>query len=610
MPNNIFHKRSLTPGSVPTTSSLNVGEIAINVPDGKIFVEKSGSAGQSVETVLVSNTTTNIGTLTLSGSLILSGSGTGSALDINADTLIFSGSATITGSLRVTGGITGSLNGTASYASQALSSSYALSASYATIALNASMATSSSYAVSASYAPSSGGVAFPFTGSAIITGSLGVTGSVSITAAGATTSDLPFRVRNSANTANIITITGKGQIWSNGAGFISTNTSYGELALTANTTGPNNTAFGYNTLTTNTTSGENTGVGWGALQLTTGAGNTAIGYAAGQINAAGYNNVYLGYAAGQNGTTANNCIFIGYAAGQSSNATNGIFIGQTTSTTGGNGTVAIGNSAGAGTGQHNVSLGQSAGVGMTTGNFNLQLGYRTVVSGVTTGNYNTLVGGDSVVGAVSNTAVLSDGAGNIAIRKDASHYVGIGYSGTATLGAKLDVKAQGALSTDIAFRVRNSADTANIISVNGVGTTTITGSLILTGGITGSLQGTSSYATMALSASYAPSSIPSVQSVTSSATVTPTANNDLVIITAQSASLTIANPTGTWSEGQALMIRIKDNATARAITWDTNYRAIGVTLPTTTTLSKTTYVGLIYNSTDTKWDATGVVTQA
>jgi hypothetical protein len=493
MPNNIFHKRSLTPGSVPTTSSLNVGEIAINVPDGKIFVEKSGSAGQSIETVLVSNTTTDIGILTLSGSLILSGSGTGSVLDVSAgnvdfdfDTLSFSGSAAITGSLIVTGGIKGSLTGTASYASQSLSSSYALSASYSTIALNAFMATSSSYAVSASWAPSSGGgAAFPYTGSARITGSLGVTGSINIKAAGALSTDIPFQVRNSANTANIITITGKGQIWSNGAGFISSNTSYGELALTANTTGPNNTAFGYNTLTTNTTSGQNTGVGWGALQLTAGAGNTAIGYGAGQINAAGFNNVYIGYAAGQYGTTADNCIFIGFAAGQSSNATNGIFIGQTTSTTGGNGTVAIGASAGAGTGGYNVSVGQSAGAGMTTGNFNIHLGYRTVGSGVTTGNYNTIIGGDSVVGAVSNTAVLSDGAGNIAIRKDASHYVGIGYPGTATLGAKLDVKAQGALSTDIAFRVRNSADTANLISVNGAGTTTITGSLIVTGGITG-----------------------------------------------------------------------------------------------------------------------------
>ena len=169
MPNNIFHKRSLTPGSVPTTSSLNVGEIAINVPDGKIFVEKSGSAGQSVETVLVSNTTTDIGVLTLSGSLILSGSGTGSVLDVSAgnidfdfDTLSFSGSAAITGSLTVTGGIKGSLTGTSSYASQALSSSYALSASYSTIALNASMATSSSYAVSASWAPSSGGASGVF----------------------------------------------------------------------------------------------------------------------------------------------------------------------------------------------------------------------------------------------------------------------------------------------------------------------------------------------------------------------------------------------------------------------------------------------------------------
>jgi hypothetical protein len=103
---------------------------------------------------------------------------------------------------------------------------------------------------------------------------------------------------------------------------------------------------------------------------------------------------------------------------------------------------------------------------------------------------------------------------------------------------------------------------------------------------------------------------PRVQSVTSSATVTPTSANDIVNITAQAAGLTLANPTGTFAEGQSLIIRIKDNGTARAITWDTNYRAIGVTLPTTTVISKTTYVGVIYNSTDTKWDVIGVTTQA
>lgn len=101
-----------------------------------------------------------------------------------------------------------------------------------------------------------------------------------------------------------------------------------------------------------------------------------------------------------------------------------------------------------------------------------------------------------------------------------------------------------------------------------------------------------------------------VQSVTSSATVTPTNLNDLVTITAQAVGLTLANPTGTFTEGQALMVRIKDNGTARTIAFDTNYRAIGVTLPTTTVISKTMYLGIIYNSTDAKWDVIGYNIQA
>jgi hypothetical protein len=48
--------------------------------------------------------------------------------------------------------------------------------------------------------------------------------------------------------------------------------------------------------------------------------------------------------------------------------------------------------------------------------------------------------------------------------------VGIGWNSKgAVLGAILDVKAQGALSTDIAFRVRNSADSANLLSQQGDG---------------------------------------------------------------------------------------------------------------------------------------------
>lgn len=102
-----------------------------------------------------------------------------------------------------------------------------------------------------------------------------------------------------------------------------------------------------------------------------------------------------------------------------------------------------------------------------------------------------------------------------------------------------------------------------------------------------------------------------VQSVTSSATVTPNSDtDDLVIITAQAASLIIANPTGTPTEGQALLIRIKDNGTARAVSFGSEYRAIGITLPTTTVLSKTMYLGCVRNVADTKWDVIGLSQEA
>lgn len=101
-----------------------------------------------------------------------------------------------------------------------------------------------------------------------------------------------------------------------------------------------------------------------------------------------------------------------------------------------------------------------------------------------------------------------------------------------------------------------------------------------------------------------------VQSVTSSATVTPTFANDLVDITAQAEALTLANPTGTIKNGWGIVIRIKDNGTARAIAYGSEYRALGVTLPTTTVISKTLYLGMVYNTGATKWDVVSVVQEA
>ncbi len=104
---------------------------------------------------------------------------------------------------------------------------------------------------------------------------------------------------------------------------------------------------------------------------------------------------------------------------------------------------------------------------------------------------------------------------------------------------------------------------------------------------------------------------PTVQETTSAATFTINATNENTgVLTAQAAALTVANPTGTIVQGQKLVYRIKDNGTARAITWGANFRAIGVTLPTTTTASKLIYVGCIYNSTDSKWDVIAVNEEA
>ena len=103
---------------------------------------------------------------------------------------------------------------------------------------------------------------------------------------------------------------------------------------------------------------------------------------------------------------------------------------------------------------------------------------------------------------------------------------------------------------------------------------------------------------------------PAVQTVASASTVTPTFSNDIVDITALAAACQLLNPTGTAIPNLGMVIRIKDNGTARALTYDTQYRAVGVTLPTTTVISKTVYLAMIYNGNATKWDVIAVGQEA
>lgn len=100
---------------------------------------------------------------------------------------------------------------------------------------------------------------------------------------------------------------------------------------------------------------------------------------------------------------------------------------------------------------------------------------------------------------------------------------------------------------------------------------------------------------------------PRVGTTATSATPTPVGDsNDLYAVTALAAAAELQAPSGTPVNGQGILIRIKDDGTPRALTYNAIYRAIGVTLPTTTAASKTIYLGCVYNSADSKWDVVGV----
>lgn len=94
--------------------------------------------------------------------------------------------------------------------------------------------------------------------------------------------------------------------------------------------------------------------------------------------------------------------------------------------------------------------------------------------------------------------------------------------------------------------------------------------------------------------------------LTIDSSATPTINTDLynsVSITGQSADITsmTTNLTGVPRDFDKLMFRIKDNGSARAITWGSKFTAMGVDLPTTTVASKILTVGFIYDIILAKW---------
>jgi len=78
---------------------------------------------------------------------------------------------------------------------------------------------------------------------------------------------------------------------------------------------------------------------------------------------------------------------------------------------------------------------------------------------------------------------------------------------------------------------------------------------------------------------------------------------DMYTITALASAIAMNNPIGTLVDGQKIMIRIKDNVTARAISWPgSQWRAGDIALPLTTIANRSMYLGFIWNAADSKWD--------
>lgn len=157
---------------------------------------------------------------------------------------------------------------------------------------------------------------------------------------------------------------------------------------------------------------------------------------------------------------------------------------------------------------------------------------------------------------------------------------------------------------------------------NGTATITVGGNLEFSGAytFTGTLTNntavtfptTGTLATLAGSETLTNKRIdPRVSSTATASSVTPTTTSyDTYAYTGLASALTINAPTGSPVDGNRLMFRFLDNGTPQTLTWNGTYTAIGITLPTTTTANKTTYVGCMYNANNTRWDVIAVTTEA
>lgn len=178
-----------------------------------------------------------------------------------------------------------------------------------------------------------------------------------------------------------------------GGGSQISNSAFGYLALTNNTTGASNTAIGANALNGNIDGNTNVAVGGQSQRLaSSGNNNTSIGYQSLEDVASGFQNSAVGNSALMNTT-----------------------------------------------GSRNTGMGALSGNDVLGGSDNTFVGYNTG-DGITTGAFNTIIGANvtGLSASLVNNIIIADGAGNRRINVDGSGRVGIGTN-TPSTAAQVDI---------------------------------------------------------------------------------------------------------------------------------------------------------------------------
>jgi hypothetical protein len=240
-------------------------------------------------------------------------------------------------------------------------------------------------------------------------------GATTVRAQGALSTDVAFRVRNSADTQNSLTVNGAGDVYNNGNGGGIFNTFFGEIAG-RNATGIYNSGFGYQSLMNTTTGSNNTAFGLNTLRLnTTGRNSCAFGVSALGSSVVAESNTAFGYLCLTSSTSSFSTAIGSIACESQTTGGQNVAIGHgalNKNTTGSNNSILGTNALVNAIGSNNVCLGHNA-ARQFSGGVNLTLLNNSVIIGQdakTNANNQTnqIVIGFEAIGNGSNTVTLGN----------------------------------------------------------------------------------------------------------------------------------------------------------------------------------------------------------